>query len=135
MQILTYSHYNLWLEYGSVSACLLITCFSCGLAIRTLRHPKPRRVLVPRLLPVVLCGVINLANGPCMTCRHPRLPIFPIYPIICMGSYKEPIFQEILLYCLLIGLILTSAFCTVKQFCCELTKSKFFNSENRLVFL
>ena len=64
MQILTYSHYNM---ACSVSACLLITCSSCGLATRILRHPKPRRELVPRLLSVVLCGVINLANGPCMT--------------------------------------------------------------------
>ena len=30
--------------------------------------------------------------------RHPRPPVFPIYPIICIGSYKGPIFQEILLY-------------------------------------
>ena len=28
----------------------------------------------------------------------PRPPIFPIYLIIFIGSYKEPIFQEILLY-------------------------------------
>ena len=30
--------------------------------------------------------------------RHPRPPILPVYPIICIGSYKEPLFQEILLY-------------------------------------
>ena len=30
--------------------------------------------------------------------RHPGPPIFPVYPIICVGCYKEPIFQEILLY-------------------------------------
>ena len=29
---------------------------------------------------------------------HPRPPLFPIYPIICIGSCKDPIFQEILLY-------------------------------------
>ena len=31
-------------------------------------------------------------------CGHPGPRMFPIYPIICMGSYKEPIFHEILLY-------------------------------------
>ena len=30
--------------------------------------------------------------------RHPRPPMFPIYPIICIRSYKEPIFQKILYF-------------------------------------
>ena len=61
--------------------------------------------------------------------RYPRPPIFTI---IYIGSNIEPIFLEILLYFLWIGRILTSAFCSVRQFCCEWTKTKFFITKNRL---
>ena len=80
---------------------------------------------------VFLCTLILLHGF-----RHPGPPMFPIYPIICIRSYKEPIFQKILYFP--IGHILISAFCTVKQFCCVvLTKSKFCISGNGifLIFL
>ena len=41
---------------------------------------------------------IRLYLFSCKFCTHPRPPIFPIHPIICIGSYKEPIFVGILLY-------------------------------------
>ena len=69
--------------------------------------------------------------------RHPRPPMFPIYPIICIRSYKEPIFQKILYFpinrtysdiCIL--------HCEAILLCC-LTKSKFCISGNGifLIFL
>ena len=41
---------------------------------------------------------IRLYLFSCKFCTHPIPPIFPIHPIICKGSYKEPIFQEIIRY-------------------------------------
>ena len=61
-------------------------------------------------------------------CRHPGPPKFPIYPIICIGSYKEPIFPLNRTYS-------DIYIRTMKQLCCELTKSQFFISENSIFII